>query len=284
MTALDPQEALRSGDIEGCRAALTAQIKAEPGDIKLRAFLAQLLMVEGNWDRAGKQLDMIAELDASAIDLVTDYRAALASEATRLDVMAGRKAPSIMGEPSEWIAKLVEALRLDAAGAHEAAYSLRNEAFEAAPTSSGEVDGAKFDWLSDADQRFGPVLEATMNGEYHWIPFDAIVTIDFEPPKDLRDLVWTVGIMTLTNGGQWPILVPTRYPNSDTQSDGEAGHALAKRTDWSVLHEDHYAGTGQRMLTSNEADLPLLDIRNITFDRESDAPAMPEDDTLTDGG
>ena len=262
----DPQEALRNGDLAGCRAALIAQVKAAPGDAGLRAFLSQLCMLEGDWDRALKQLDMLGELDATALDLVTDYRSAILAERVRGDVMTGRATPSILGEPRAWIAKLVEALRLDAEGAAEAAYELRNDAFAEAPASPGEADGTRFDWLADADQRYGPVLEAVMDGAYHWIPFDAVAEIAFEPPRDLRDRVWTVGIMTLVNGGQWPILVPTRYPGSEIALGGEAEHALARRTDWSALYAEHYAGLGQRMFAAGDADLPLLDVRSIAFD------------------
>jgi len=231
----DPQEALRSGDVLACKAAQMERVKAAPGDAKERAFLSQIFMVEGDWDRAVKQLQMLADLQPDAIDLV-------------IDVMAGRAAPSIMGEPGAWLAKLVEALRLDAAGASAEAYALRSEAFAEAPASPGEVDGTRFNWLSDADNRLGPVLEAVMNGEYHWIPFSAIATIKFEPPKDLRDVVWTVG-----------------------------------QTDWSVLHEDHYAGVGQRMFATDETDIALLDVRELTFD-QAERSDVTIDDIVSDGG
>ncbi len=276
-----------------CKAAQMERVKSAPGDAKERAFLAQIFMVEGDWDRAEKQLKMLADLQADAIDLVTDYCAALAAERMRVDVMAGKIAPAIMGEPEAWLAKMVEALRLDASGANADAYALRNEAFAEAPAVPGTIDGKTFQWLSDADNRFGPVLEAVMNGEYHWIPFNAIATLTFEPPRDLRDMVWTVGIITLTNGGEWPVLVPTRYPGSDLKAGAEDGHSLARRTDWSVLHEDHYAGLGQRMLASDEDDIALLDVRELAFDHP-DAPDVTIDDIVagdeapagsaTDGG
>ena len=277
------QDALRQGDVEACHAALVAAVKAEPGDARHRAFLAQLMMVEGQWDRAVKQLDVLGNLDATALDLVTDLKAGIEAEQVRAEVMAGKRTPAIFGQPAEWIAQMVEALRLDAQGQPEQAHALREEAFAAAPASPGDADGARFDWLSDADQRFGPVLEAVMNGEYHWIPFDAIATLSLEPPRDLRDLVFTVGIVTLANGGEWPIMVPTRYPGSDTSSGADPAHALARRTDWDVLHGEHYAGTGQRMLATSETDLPLLDLRAITFDRAAEAEAAKAAAAPADG-
>lgn len=277
----DPQEALRAGDVAACKAAQMDRVRSAPGDAKERAFLAQIFMIEGDWDRAEKQLKMLADLQADSIDLVTDYCAALAAERMRVDVMAGKVSPAIMGEPGAWLAKLVEALRLDASGAAADAHALRNEAFAEAPAVPGSIDGKAFQWLSDADNRFGPVLEAVMNGEYHWIPFSAISTLTFEPPRDLRDLVWTVGIIKLTNGGEWPVLVPTRYPASDLHAGGGDGHALSRRTDWSVLYEDHYAGLGQRMLASDEDDIALLDVRELVFDHP-DAPDVTIDDIVGD--
>ena len=283
MVTNDPQDALRSGDLSACKTAQMERVKAAPGDAKERAFISQIFMVEGDWDRAIKQLQMLADLQPDAIDLVTDYCAALAAEKTRIEVMAGRAAPSIMGEPGAWLAKLVEALRLDAAGASAEAFTLRGEAFAEAPASPGEIDGTRFNWLSDADNRLGPVLEAVMNGEYHWIPFNAIATLKFEPPKDLRDVVWTIGIITLTNGGEWPILVPTRYPASDTLAGAEDVHALARQTDWSVLHEDHYAGVGQRMFATDETDIALLDVRELSFD-QPERTDVTIDEIVSDGG
>jgi len=47
-------------------AALTQDIRARPGDSRLRVFMAQLLCVLGQWQRALTQLDVAAEQDALA--------------------------------------------------------------------------------------------------------------------------------------------------------------------------------------------------------------------------
>jgi len=280
----DPKALLRSGDFESCRTALMDQVRNAPGDAKLRAFLFQYLLVEGDLDRAVKQLDMLGTLEESTLDLVTDYRAALSAEEVRAEVMAGKRAPAIMGEPADWIAKLVEALRLDAAGAHAEAFELREEAFAAAPIRKGTLDETEFSWISDADQRFGPLLEMVLNGEYHWVPFDIIESLTFEAPRDLRDMVWSVGILTLVNGGSWPVFIPARYPGSDIRAGGEPQHALAQRTDWTALHGEHYSGIGQRMLATDVDDFPLLDVRQITFASEESAePDLTEPDAQHGG-
>jgi len=263
----DVRAALREGDLQRARALAVESVKRAPDDPGARAFLFQLSAIEGDWARADKQLDVLAELKGESLDLVGDYKAAIAAEATRREVMAGRAAPTVFGEPATWVAKMIEALRLDATGKADAAHALREEAFEEAAPSSGEVDGETFAWMADADQRFGPLMEAVINGEYHWIPFEAIKTLDMEPPKDLRDVVWAVGVATFANGGSWPILAHTLYPGSDPKAGGNAGQALGRRTDWSTLSGEHCAGLGQRMFATDTNDFPILEIVRLAFDR-----------------
>ena len=43
--------------------ALSDEVRARPADPKLRVFLAQLLCVLGQWERALNQLTVAAELD-----------------------------------------------------------------------------------------------------------------------------------------------------------------------------------------------------------------------------
>ena len=46
------EELFRAGDLKGCLAELQSEVRKRPADPKLRIFLAQLLMVTGDWDRA----------------------------------------------------------------------------------------------------------------------------------------------------------------------------------------------------------------------------------------
>jgi len=229
-------------------------------------MLFQISAIVGDWDRAEKQLDMVGTLDAAALDFVQDYKAAIAAERTRARVMAGDAPPSVFGDPPPWIAGMVEALRMDSLGEDAAAHDLRNGAMEQATAVPGTADDMPFSWIADADQRFGPVIECVLNGEYHWVPMETVAKLEFEPPRDLRDLVWSVGIVTFTNGGSWPLMVPTRYPGSEYRVSEEAPHAMARRTDWRTLHESHAAGIGQRMFATDDNDVPLLDLRLLTLE------------------
>ena len=257
------------------------QIRENPADVAPRIFLFQLLAVTGDWGRANAQLELCGNLDDGAIAMVQMYRDALGCEALRKNVFAGKNTPLVFGEPAPWIASLLEALRLDATGDSDAAKSLRNQAFEDAPTSSGSVeiavhDGADdstaeyaFEWIADADTRLGPTIEAFINGKYYWVPWNNIAQIHVEAPSDLRDVVWMPAFFTWTNGGESPGLIPTRYPGSEDSEDDAI--RLAKKTEWQETNSGGYHGLGQRMFATDSSDVSLMDVRKITLNNEVQA-------------
>jgi len=260
-------ELLQAADPAGALKALTDEIKARPADSKLRVFMAQLLCVLGQWERALNQLTVAAELDALAIPMKQVYGEAIRCEGLRADVFAGKRTPMIFGQPGEWLALLLESMLRQGAGDDAMAEDLRARAFDAAPATPGRLDGQPFDWLADADMRIGPVLEAYVNGRYYWVPFERLAQIRFEEPEDLRDCVWMPAHLQFENGGETLALVPTRYPGSEQCADGAL--QLARKTEWRELRSEVWAGHGQRMWSSSMGDdgeHAMLDVRQIDFE------------------
>lgn len=255
--------AIRNGDLEAALRHLQEQVRQRPADAKLRVFLFQLLCVLGQWERALTQLDVAADLDAQALAMKQMYRDAVQCEALRVDVFAGKRSPLIFGEPAEWLALLIESLLVTGTPRNQEATSLRERAFEAAPTSSGAVDGRPFEWIADADMRLGPVCEAVINGRYYWVPFERLTKVDLEAPADLRDVVWLPAHFQFTNGGESVGLIPSRYPGSEHSDDDRL--RLARRTEWSEAGPDVFVGVGQRQFSTDAGDYALLDIRSIAF-------------------
>jgi len=260
---MTPEEHLKSGNPAAALLALQNLVRADPSDAKLRIFLFQLLCVLGDWKRAIAQLKLSAELDEGATMMAKAYREAIICEVYREKVFAGEKDPLIFGEPQEWLALLIEAQKLLAQDKVQEAADLRARAFDGAPASTGEMNGTRFEWIADADMRLGPVLEIIVNGRYFWLPFAQIKALEVEEPSDLRDAVWTAGTLTLVNGGEVAALIPTRYPGS-TKAD--PAMMLARATDWRDVGAETFLGLGQRLLTSDQGDYPLMDLRSLTMD------------------
>jgi type VI secretion system protein ImpE len=262
------EQALRDGDALKALKLLTDQVRSKPQDAKLRVFMFQLLCVLGQWERALNQLNVSLELDAGTLPMVQTYREAIACETLRLQVFAGKKVPMLFGEPETWVALLIEALLREGRGEADAARTLRAQAMEQAPATAGQIDGKAFEWIADADSRLGPTLEAVINGRYYWLPINRLAKVEIDPPQDLRDRVWMPAHFEFTNGGEVVGLIPTRYPDTELSS-GDLP-ALARSTEWREAAPGDFVGLGQRLLSTDEADHALMDVRSITL-----TPAPP---------
>jgi type VI secretion system protein ImpE len=262
MSLAEAESSFRAGDLSGSLASLQALIRSRPQDAKLRIFLAQLLMILAQWDRAQNQLNVIGELDPSALPMVHTYRAAIQCEQLRAAVFAGKRSPLIFGEPEPWVALLIQALALEPEQAPSAA-ELRSQAFDQAPATRGTADSQPFEWIADADSRLGPVLEVLLNGAYYWVPVSRIARISTEVPADIRDFVWLPAHFVWSNGGEAMGLMPARYPGASATTDPQL--LLGRRTEWDALAADQFSGRGQRVLATADADYGLLNLREVVI-------------------
>jgi type VI secretion system protein ImpE len=260
--ASSAEAALREGHLDEALEALQTDIRRRPQDKALRVFLFQLLAVNGAWERALRQLNVLVEMDAQYALLAQAYRPLIACEVFRAELFQGARSPSSLGEPPSWFGALSEAARLTAVGQHAAAQALRTKAFDEADAVPGRIDGKPFAWIADADPRLGPVLEVILQGRYFWAPFARIRKIVFEPPEDLRDFVWLPARFTWSNDGEAVGFVPTRYPGSE---HGDASARLARGTEWHAVG-DIALGRGQRMFATDGDDIGLLEAREIELD------------------
>ncbi len=255
------EAAVRASDPKAALAALTTAVKAAPANPKLRIFMAQLLCVLGQWERAHTQLNVVADMDGTTGPMREMVGHALRCELLRAAVFEGRRTPMVFGQPDEWLALLIESTlqRQDAAqSAH-----LAQAAFDAAPASAGLLNGEPFEWIADADSRLGPVLEAMVNGKYYWIPFSRLSRISIDDPGDLRDRVWLPAHIGFANGGEAIAMIPTRYPGSEHSADGQI--LMAAKTEWAAIGDERYAGLGQRVLVTDTGEHDMLSVRLIEF-------------------
>ena len=258
------EAAVRAGDPKAALAALTAAVKAAPAKPQLRIFMAQLLCVLGQWERAHTQLNVVADMDATTGPMREMVGHALRCELLRAAVFEGRRTPMVFGQPDEWLALLIESLLQTGQGAHEMAAQLAERAFDAAPATRGQINGEPFQWIADADSRLGPVLEAMVNGKYYWIPFSRLSRVSIEDATDLRDRVWLPANIAFANGGEAVAMIPTRYPGSQSSEDGQI--LMAAKTEWRDIGSERFAGLGQRVLVTDQGEHDMLGVRLIELE------------------
>ena len=257
---MSAEQFLKDGRPDEALKDLQKAVRDDPANPKPRVFLFQLLSVLGDWKRADTQLKVLSEMDSDSMMLSRIFEPILPCEAIRTDVFAGKRTPIIFGEPPEWIGSLVQAMELFGQGEFRAGAELRDKAFAEAPMTAGKINGEVFEWIADADERLGPVLEVILEGRYYWIPFCRIRQVFIEPVTDLRDLVWAPAQFVWENGGQAAGHIPARYAGTERCQDGNL--KLARKTDW-LNKEGVNIGLGQRIIATDAGEYPLLEVRTL---------------------
>lgn len=260
------EDALRQGDLAGALAAAKDGIRANPGEAGLRLVLAHLNALAGDWDSATKQLKLYGDLatDDKRQLLVITVGSLIDAEKQRREVLAGEREPLIFGDPLPWVADLIQMHRHAQAGENTAALAARDRVIDQAEAVPGRINDTAFSWLGDTDWRFPAVFEAVIGGSYYWLPVQRLLGIVIKEPKGLRDLVWCPVTFKLTNGGETPGFIPTRYPGSESSENQDL--VLSRGTVWDEPSPGMIIAKGQRVLTDGDHDYSLLDVRQIDFE------------------
>jgi type VI secretion system protein ImpE len=261
---MDVASLISRGEISKAGEPLKESIRKAPADPVLRSLLHQWNVLTGRWDAAATQLEVFAGLDPEAALYALVQRKLLECEAERRCVFEGTRQPTLFGTPEEWMGFTVHAAALAARGEWAAAMELQGRAWELAEASSGTLNGEHLGWIADGDARLGPILEVFVEGRYWWVPFTRLRTVKTAGPSQLLDTVWLPAQFTWSNGGTAEGFIPVRYPGSERSRDPEC--QLAKKTLWQEVAPDMFTGEGQRMLTTDGAELGVLDLRLLELD------------------
>lgn len=211
--------------------ALNAELRDNPTDTKRRIFLFELLCFAGDYERAEKQLGVLAQGGASAEMGTLLYRGALQAERTRQEMFAKREYPPPVPEQ---------------------------------PPVSGRLNGKSFESLEDADWRLGAKLEVFAAGRYLWLPLEHVASIQIAPPRRLRDLLWIPALVRTGPAFQdrelGEVLLPALSPLTWQHADDAV--RLGRATVW---EEENGVAVpmGQKMLLVDGEEFPLLELRTL---------------------
>jgi len=227
-------ELVRSGKLSEALAAVVAEVRDHPADVGKRTFLFELLCFAGQYDRAEKHLNLLAQGTPDAEFGALLYRSALAAQRKREALFTSGDYPDIASVK---------------------------------PSPPGKLNGRPFTSLQDLDPRIGPRLEVFVAGEYVWLPFEHIGSIHMTAPRYLRDTLWAAA--TVQTGPSFQgkdfgeVLVPMLAPFSwqHEHDDVKLGHA----TDWKQQGESLIPFGQKLLVVDEETVVPFLEIRELTF-------------------
>ncbi len=232
---MDALALYKAGQLGPAIEALGLELRRQPTDTRRRTFLFELLCFSGAYDRAEKQLDVLAHSNKDALAGSLLYRAALHGQCTREELFT--KGPLPLGDAST--------------------------APLAGSNVTGSINGEPFTSLVDEDERVGAHLEVYIAGSYTWVPFRYIERVEIAPPKRLRDLLWATAILTTTPDFRLQdlgeVLIPVLAPGTAACSDD------AVRLGRTTIFEGENPLGLKVFLADDEREVPLLDIRELTF-------------------
>ena len=228
-------ELYQKGELAQAIKALGEELRSHPLDARRRTFLFELLCFAGEYDRAEKQLDVLANQDGKAVPAVLLYRSALHAERTRQEMFLTGSFPPAPAEPE--------------------------------PDRAGSWNGQPFEYLGDANDIIGDHIECFIAGAYTWLPTKYIERLEIEPPKDLRDLFWARARLDASPAFRLqelgevllPVLSPLSYQSADEAVK------LGRTSTWETGADGTEHPMGQKLLLVDGKEIPLLEFRTITF-------------------
>ena len=227
------RELFQSGKLDEAEQALGAEVRDHPTDVRRRTFLFELLCFQGQYDRAEKHLNVLADATPDARMGALLYLSALHAERLRQQMFQKKEYPEAAAIPNE---------------------------------RGGTFNGKPFESFEDADPRIGARLELYAAGAYLWIPLAHVESIEMQAPQRLRDLLWIPALVrtgpafrgTELGEALLPVLAPFSFEHSDDNV------RLGRATDWDD-RDGMQVPFGQRIFEVDGVDIPILEIRKVEF-------------------
>lgn len=257
---------LEAGNLKGATELALARVKANPTDESARIFLFELACFAGDWDRAGRQIDVIGHQDSKAMISSLIYRQCIEAERKRADFFSKGAKPEFLATPPDYVYGLLTAINLLNEGKTNEAKEILDKVENERPAFACKVNGQEVADFRDYNDLTSVVLEVIIKDSYVLVPFEQIVKIEFFERKSLRDNFWCQANLETDNGTNGEVFVPVLY--NETWKSDDDNVRLGKVTDWRDAGEEIYIGEGTKLFAVGSEYKSILDIETIEFNKE----------------
>jgi type VI secretion system protein ImpE len=263
MTAHDHYQ---KGRLRESVAAALEEVKQRPTDPQKRGFLAEVLCLTGDLERADRQLDALGQPDPETLMEVNLFRQLIRAEQARQQFYADGRIPEFLNHEITPDLRLhLEAAVLLRDGKSAQAAAVLAKAKEQQPKVAGTCNGKPFEDLCDLDDLTSSFFEVlSSKGEYYWIPFDRVESLEFGAWTRPRDLLWRCAQMIVRDGPDAEVYLPVLYAGSAADTNDQI--RLGRATEWRGEADAPVRGIGQRIFLVGEEDCPILELQKLTFE------------------
>lgn len=260
-----------AGDLDAAVGVMNDEVRSNPADTAKRAFLAELLCVSGNLERADKLLETVGNQDAAAAPGVALLRQQVRAETSRREFFSSGRVPEFLADPPDYVQELLRASVLFREGDAAGAAAIVAQVDEARPKVRGTCNGEPFEDLRDGNDLTSCVLEVlTSTGKYYWVPVEQIESYEAHGTERPLDLLWRRVSLSVRGGPDGDVYVPCTYPTLPADDSEELDRAkLGRMTDWVGVEGGPVQGIGLRTFLVGEEGKTILEIDSL----ETEEPA-----------
>jgi type VI secretion system protein ImpE len=262
---MNARELYAEGRLGDAVLAMNDEVRSNPADPDARGFLAELLCVSGNLTRADKMLEALASQAAENAPGIALFRQLVRAEMSRQEFHTQGRTPDFLEEPDDVMKLHLRASIALREGNGGEAVGLLNEADEARPRVRGTLNGEAFEDLRDLDDLCAGFFEVlTTTGKYYWIPFEKVESLELQPPRRPRDLIWCGAGISVRGGPEGQVYLPALYaPTPDPDLPDADELRLARKTDWIGGGDAPVRGRGLRTFLVGEEARTALELRTL---------------------
>lgn len=254
------QEMLQEGRLTDSIAHLEAQLRDDPLNVDFKSSLIELLCINGELERADKQLNNMVQKHPDFLIGASNLRQLIRAEQSRQDFLTGKSVPSLFTESDAHIEAFMK-LRIEMN--QNNAESISQSALvleEARPKLAVQLNGNKVNELRDLDDSLGGFIEIFgTDGKYYIVQLHNIEYIHFKPVNSLIEQVWRRVELSIKDGPCGEAHIPLVYANSITDAE-----KLGRETDWQEQAPDVMTGVGQKMWFVNDQAMPMSDFIKLS--------------------
>lgn len=246
--------------------SVSRNVKNDQSNISMRSRLVEYLCVASKFDRADKQLNIIASQDPKTSLRVMELRQIIRASIARNQVFSEGRIPEFISKPPEHLKNRLKALVCLREGDLSESAQWLIKAEKTRPTVSGSMRDIHFDDLRDLDDFYGGVLEVlTTTGKYMWVPLERILEINFVTSKKPIDSAWREAELIIKSGPTGVVYVPALYPSENEITNNEA-ISIGLETKWIENDRGITRGVGLKTFMVGDESFTMHELTEIRFE------------------
>lgn len=248
------QNLIKNGKLSESLSRCADILQDEPMNFDIRSIFVELLCINGELERADKQLDFMVQKKPEFSVGAVNLRHLIRAQQSRLDFYQGKGIPQLFHESDErdklFLQIHVAQLKGDVAQAVEKSKQLEEL------RSQTESDNPSSQ-IRDLDDSLNPYVEVLgTNGEFYLARYSEIDSLAIKPAESFLENIWLRVDIVIKNGPSGTAHLPAVYANSTSDIE-----KLGQVTEWEEKDECLHLGKGLKMLFINDEAVVFTELK-----------------------